>query len=443
MSRHENRATANTPSRREFLKTSSLLAGGAIAGSLSLGRSAHAAGSDVLRVGLIGCGGRGTGAAGNALNADPKAKLVAMGDAFADRLEGSLKGFKGGEHGDRVDVPKERCFVGFDAFEKVLASGVDVVILAEPPHFRPQHLKAAIAAGKHVFCEKPVAVDAPGIRSVLETCEEAKKKNLNIVSGLCWRYHNGVRETMKRVLDGGIGDILSMQETYLAGVLWERPRQPQWSEMEFQMRNWYYFTWLSGDHNVEQHVHSLDKAVWAMHDQPPLRAWGLGGRQVRTDAKFGDIYDHHAVAYEYPKGVTVYAYTRQQAGAYSDVSDIFTGTKGRANILKHQIDDLDGNPIWRFKGEGGNMYDIEHQALFAAIRSGKPINNGLYMARSSMLAIMGRMVNYTGKALTWDEAINSQQVLAPKCYAWDAEPPTKPDKHGRYAVAMPGVTPFE
>jgi len=435
-SKHDRKPSS---SRRDFLKASSLIAGGALAGGLSIGRAAHAAGSDVLKIGLIGCGGRGTGAAGNALNADPHAKLVAMGDAFADAIERSLGGLKA--YGDRVDVPPERRFVGFDAYQKVIDSGVDVVLLCEPPHFRPRHLKAAIDAGKHVFCEKPVAVDAPGVRSVLATCEEAKKKNLSIVSGLCWRYHNGVKETMKRVLDGAIGRILTIQETYLTGFLWERPRRPEWTEMEFQMRNWYYFTWLSGDHNVEQHVHSLDKALWAMHDEPPIRAWGLGGRQVRVDPKFGDIYDHHAVAYEYP-GVTVYAYTRQQAGAYSDVSDIFVGTQGRANILKHQIDDLDGKPIWRFKGEGGNMYDLEHQALFQAIRSGKPINNGLYMARSTMLAILGRMVNYTGKALTWEEATNSKQDLSPKVYAWDAEPPTKPDKNGRYPVAMPGATPF-
>ena len=316
-------------SRRHFLKTSTAVTAGVLAGGLSLSRSAYAAGNDLLKVGLIGCGGRGTGAAANALNADPNAKLVAMGNVFPDRLAGSLKGLKD-EYGNRVNVPSERCFIGFDAYRKVIASGVDVVILTEPPHFRPDHLKAAIEAGKHVFCEKPVAVDAPGVRSVLATCEKAKEKNLSIVSGLCWRYHPGVRETMKRVLDGAIGEILAIQETYLAGTLWERPRQKEWTEMEFQMRNWYYFTWLSGDHNVEQHVHSLDKALWAMHDEPPLCAWGLGGRQVRTEAKFGDIYDHHAVAYEYPKGVTVYAYTRQQAGCPIDVSDIFHGTKGRA-----------------------------------------------------------------------------------------------------------------
>ena len=248
MPRSQNNSHPSVSSRRDFIRTSTLAASGLVAGGLSLGRSVHAAGSDVLKVGLIGCGGRGTGASGNALNADPNTKLVAMGDAFSERIEGCLKGLK--SYGDRVDVPPERRFVGFDAYKKVIESGVDVVVLAETPQFRPKHLKAAIDAGKHVFCEKPVAVDGPGIRSVLATCEEAKRKNLSIVSGLCWRYHNGVRETMKRVLDGEIGRILTIQETYLTGLLWERPRQPQWTEMEFQMRNWYYFTWLSGDHNV-------------------------------------------------------------------------------------------------------------------------------------------------------------------------------------------------
>jgi predicted dehydrogenase len=427
-------------SRRDFLKTSTLAAAGAVCG-LSLSRSVHAAGSDVLKVGLIGCGGRGTGAAANALNADPRAKITALADVFPEKVENSLKGLKQG-YNERVDVPPERCFTGFDAYQKLLQSGVDVVILAEPPHFRPRHLKAAIEAGKHVFCEKPVAVDAPGVRSVLDTCKLAEQKGLSVVSGLCWRYHNGVRETMKRVLDGAIGDLLAIQETYLTGFLWERPRKPEWTEMEFQMRNWYYFTWLSGDFNVEQHVHSLDKALWAMRDQPPARAWGLGGRQVRTDKKFGDIYDHHAVVYEYANGVRVSAFCRQQGGCYSDVSDIFIGTKGRCNVLKHQIEDLAGNTVWKFQGEGGNMYDLEHQALFAAIRAGKPINNGQYMAYSTMLAILGRMVDYTGKVLTWDEAIQSKQVLAPSDYRFDATPPVVPGPDGSYPIAMPGQTKF-
>ncbi|MHB1035646.1 MAG: Gfo/Idh/MocA family protein [Pirellulales bacterium] len=402
-------------SRRDFLKQSTVLAGGLVAGSLAIGRSAHAAGSDTLKVGLIGCGGRGTGAAKNALDADKNTKLTAMGDAFADSLQASLKSLKG-ELGDRVDVPAERCFSGFDAYQKVIDSGVDVVILAEPPHFRPAHLKAAIAAGKHVFCEKPVAVDAPGYRSVLETTEEARKKNLNLVSGLCWRYYPNTRETMKRVLDGAIGDIMAMQVTYNAGELWHRGRKPEWSEMEYQMRNWYYFTWLSGDHNVEQHIHSLDKAAWAMRDEPPVKATGLGGRQVRTDAKYGNIFDHHAVVYEYANGVRLYSFCRQQNGCSADVSDHFMGTKGRCNVLGGYS--ITGETNWRYRGPDVNMYDAEHQELFASIRAGKTINNGQYMAKSTMLAILGRMATYTGQTITWEQAINSKENLTPAKYEW-------------------------
>jgi predicted dehydrogenase len=430
--------SASQGNRREFLRTSTAVAGGALLGGLSLARSAHAAGSDVLKIGLIGCGGRGSGAAGNALNADAGAKLYALGDAFEDRLQGSLHGLKE-QYKDRVDVDASRQFVGLDAYQKVIDSGVDVVLLATPPHFRPIHLKAAVEAGKQVFCEKPVAVDAPGVRSVLATAELARKKKLNLVSGLCWRYHRGVKETMQRVLDGAIGNIRAIQETYLTGPLWNRLRKPDDTEMRYQVRNWYYFAWLSGDFNTEQHVHSLDKAMWAMHDQPPAKAWGLGGRQVRTDAALGDIYDHHAVVYEWANGVRVYSYCRQQAGCYSDVSDHFLGSLGEADILKHKIT---GKNPWHFEGEGGNMYDLEHQALFAAIRSGQPINNGVYMAQSTMLAILGRMVDYTGRTLTWDEALASQQLLAPAAYTWDAEPPTRPDSDGRYPVAMPGQTKF-
>jgi predicted dehydrogenase len=435
-----SRARASQPSRRDFLKSSTAIVGGALAAGLSVGRSAHAAEDGTLKVGLIGCGGRGTGAAGNALNVDPNTKLTAMGDAFADRLENSLGSLQK-KYGDRAAVDADHRFVGFDAYRKVIDSGVDVVILTEPPHFRPKHLQAAVEAGKHVFCEKPVAVDAPGIRSILASSEQAEQKGLSIVSGLCWRYHPAVQETMKRVLDGAIGDILSIQETYLTGELWHRGREDDDTEMRYQMRNWYYFSWLSGDFNCEQHVHSLDKALWAFHDEPPIRAWGTGGRQVRTDPKFGDIYDHHAVVYEYPNNARVHSYCRQQNGCFRDVSDHFLGTKGHADILKNQID-VWGQDSWRYRGPGGNMYDLEHEALFRSIRSGQPINNGLYMARSTMLAILGRMVDYTGQVITWEDAMNSQQVLAPSSYEWDAEPPVLPDENGHYPVAMPGVTKF-
>jgi predicted dehydrogenase len=434
-----NTNCSNSPaSRRDFLKTSGALMGAAMAGSLSVGRAAHAAGSDVLKIGLIGCGGRGRGAAANAMTADENTRLVALADPFPNQMQSSLDSLKK-SFGERVTATPDTCFDGFDGYRKVLDCGVDVVLLAETPHFRPLHLKAAIDAGKHVFCEKPVAVDAPGVRSILATSEEAKKKNLNIVSGLCWRYHRGVKETMQKVLDGAIGDIRAIQETYLTGFLWHRGREPDDTEMKYQLRNWYYFTWLSGDFNTEQHVHSLDKALWAMGDQPPERAWGLGGRQVRREPKWGDIYDHHAVAYEWPNGVTAYAYCRQQDGCYRDVSDHIIGTTGRCNVLKHQIE---GASPWRFEGDGGNMYVLEHEALFGAIRSGQAINNGQYMAYSTMLAILGRMVDYTGQVLTWEQAMNSQEKLAPETYSWDATPPTTPDDDGNYPVAMPGITKF-
>ncbi len=446
MAQLHGKCSVDRPSRRDFLKTSSALAAaGALSGSLAIARSAHAAGSDTLRIGLVGCGGRGTGAAENALGADKNCKLVAMADAFNDRLQNSLRALKKSDFADKVAVDPDHCFVGFDAADKLCQSGaVDVVILASPPHFRPVHLKAAVDAGLHIFCEKPVAVDAPGIRSVMASVEEAKKKNLNIVSGLCWRYDRGVQETMKRVLDGAIGEIKSIQETYLAAPISYYWRRPEWTEMEYQLRNWQYFYWLSGDCNVEQHVHSLDKASWAMHDQPPLRAWGIGGRQCR-DPKQGNVYDHHAVTYEYPGGVHVHAYCRQIPGCAWDVNDIIFGTKGQASLLANRIQAATN---WHFKSSkgafaAGGMYDREHQALFAAIRSGNTINNGHYMAQSTMLGIMGRMVDYTGQFLTWEQAINSKQRLAPARYAFDAVPPALRDKDGNYPAAMPGITRFE
>ncbi len=426
------RFPSSVPSRRDFLKTSTAAAvGGAIVGGLSLSRSAHAGGDDVLKIGLIGCGGRGTGAAAQALAADKNVKLTAMGDAFADRLQQSLANLKQQTPAEKIDVAADRCFVGFDAYQKVIDSGVDVVLLCTPPHFRPAHFKAAVAAGKHIFAEKPVAVDAQGVRSVLATAEEAKKKGLSVVSGLCYRYDLPKRETIKRIHDGEIGDIVAINVNYNTGTLWMHPRKPEWSDMEWQMRNWLYFTWLSGDHNVEQHVHSLDKAAWVMKDEPPVKAFGLGGRQVRVQPEFGQIFDHHAVVYEYANGVKLFAYTRQQAGCSVDVSDYVMGTKGTADVMHHEIKGADK---WRYRGEKPNMYQVEHDELFASIRSGNPIDNSLYMARSSMMAIMGRMATYTGQTITWDQAMNSKEDLTPPKYEW-----------GPLAVApvaMPGITQF-
>ena len=436
---HREKGASST--RRNFLRqTAAGIAAFASAAPAAVSRMAHAAGSDILKVGLIGCGGRGTGAVANALAADPNIQITALADIFEDHVLSCWERVKKLDP-KRVVVDREHCFSGFDCYKHLLESGVDVVLLCEVPHFRPKHLRACIEAGKHVFCEKPVAVDAPGIRSVLESTELAKQKGLSIVSGLCWRYHFAVQETMKRVLDGAIGKIVAMLETYNTGHVGRSvPRDPKWSEMEFQIRNWYFFTWLSGDHNVEQHVHSLDKASWAMGDKPPLRAWGMGGRQVKTDPRFGDIYDHHAVVYEYEDGTRLYSYCRQQPGCWNNTEDWFFGTKGTCNVLNGFR--ITGEVNWRYQGPSCNMYEEEHKALFRSIRSGQPINNGWYMSLSTMLAILGRMVNYTGKLITWEEALNSQEALVPSEYSWEGVPPTVPGPDGRYPVAIPGVTPF-
>lgn len=423
------------PSRRDFLKTSAVV-GGTIAGSLSLGRAAHAAGSDVLKVGLIGCGGRGSGAAIDALQADPNCKLTALADTFSDNLQKSLASIqeaaaREGMQPDRVAVDPSHSFVGFDAYKQLLATDVDVVLLATPPHFRPVHLKAAIDAGKHVFCEKPVAVDAPGVRSVLATAEKAKQKRLSIVSGLCYRYDLAKRELIKRIHDGAIGDIVTMQATYNTTPLKHHGRNPEWTEMEFQVRNWNYFNWLSGDFNVEQHVHSLDKASWAMNDIPPVRATGLGGRQCRRDDQGGNVYDHFAVVYEYENGARLYSFCRQMVGCSIEVTDHVFGTKGRAEMMKGVID---GEKRWKYRGPKVSMYDLEHQELFAGIRSGNPVNNGLFMAQSTMIGVMGRMAAYTGQTLTWDQCFRSQEDWTPAKYEWG------PMTTG--PVAKPGLTQF-
>lgn len=419
-------------SRRTFLATSSAAAAAA-ALPAALTAAAKPRRPDVLRVGLIGCGGRGTGAAKQALNADPGARLVAMGDVFEDHLETSLRNLAEDKRiADRLDVPADRRFTDFDNYAKVLEQDLDVVILATSPHFRPLHLRAAIDKGVHVFAEKPVAVDAPGVRSILESCKLATQKGLSVVSGLCYRYHDSRRALMERIHSGQIGDVVSMNANYITGELWHHERRENWSEMEYQMRNWLYFTWLSGDMIAEQHIHSLDVMAWAMKDAYPTSAVSMGGRQKRTDAKFGHIYDHFATIYEWDNGTKGYSFCRQQDGCYREVSDHIVGTKGRADIFKGVIK---GETDYRFKAERrSNMYQNEHDELFAAVRAGKPINNGEYMSHSTLMAIMGRMAAYTGQKITWDQALHSQENLTPEGYGWGDVANAK--------IAIPGLTKF-
>jgi predicted dehydrogenase len=440
-----DRIPAADTSRRDFLKTSAVtVTGAAVATYLSTVPNVHAGGSDMIGVGLIGCGsprgGRGRGAAYNCVNAGANVKLVAMGDLFKDHLDFTRNDLsKLGK--DKVDVPESNCFVGWNAYKDVIhCKGVDLVILATPPGFRPIHLAEAVAAGKHAFVEKPVGVDGPGVRSVLKTVEEAKKKNLSIVSGLCWRYDTGMRETFKRVLEGAIGEITALQCTYNTGPLWVIPREKGWSDMEWQVRNWLYFTWLSGDFNVEQHIHSLDKMAWVMGDRYPVKAVGLGGRQVRTEPVYGHIFDHHSVVYEYEGGVKLFSNCRQQGGCAHDVSDHIFGTRGTCDIdaMRSLFSIKADGKKWRYRPARGyrdrGMYQNEHDALIASIRSGKPINNGEYMTRSSLMAILGRMATYTGQVITWEQALNSEENLAPARYEF-GELKVPP-------VARPGETKF-
>jgi predicted dehydrogenase len=412
--------------RRRFLQASA---------AATLAQAVHADNNDTIRIGLVGCGGRGTGAAANSLKADANVRLVAMGDAFRDRLEGSLGQLRrDAALASKIDVPAEKQFTGFDAYQQVMDSGIDAVLLCTPPHFRPAHIEAAVRARKHIFAEKPVAVDAPGVRRVLTACEEARRQRLSVVSGLCWRYHNGMRETFRRILDGSIGDVVAIQCTYNTGTLWHRQREQGWSDMEWQLRNWLYFTWLSGDYNVEQHVHSLDKMAWTMGDKYPVKCFGLGGRQVRTGPEFGHIFDHMACVYEYENGVKCYSFCRQQANCANEVKDYVMGTRGKADIMRHQIT---GPTPWQYstaQARRDDMYQQEHNEFFASIRSGTPINNGEYMSKSTLLGIMGRMACYTGREITWNQALNSREDLSPPRYEWGTLPLP--------AVARPGITTF-
>jgi predicted dehydrogenase len=418
-------------SRRTFLKSAAATA----AASAVLAPAAFAAGNDILRVGLVGCGGRGTRAALDALQADPKVKLVAMCDAFTDRLQDSLGTLRRNKRfADKLDVTPDRCFDGFDGYQKLLNCGVDVVLLCTPPGFRPLHLRAAVEAGKHVFCEKPVAVDAPGVRSVIETAKLAREKNVSLCSGFCWRYDLGKRETIRRIHDGMIGDVGAMHVTYLTNTPWppRRGREQCGSDMEYQMRNWYFYTWLSGDFLVEQHCHNMDKAAWVFKGEMPVACYGVGGRQVRTDPKFGNIYDHFAVTFEYKSGAKLFSFCRQTDRCFSEVKDHVIGTKGSAQLMKHTIE-LPGGKGWEFGSESyKDMYQVEHDELFAGIRSGKPINDGEAAAHSTLMAILAREAAYSGQRITWKQMLESKQDLSPKQYAWGANPVAAVPTPGSY-----------
>jgi predicted dehydrogenase len=423
-------------SRREFLKTTATAVSATALGSLDLARSAYAAGSDVIRVGMIGCGGRCTGAALEAMNADPGVRLVAMCDIFMDRVKNQRQHLKS-QKPNQVNVDDEHCFTGFDGYKKVIET-VDVVLIANAAKFHPLHTKAAIEAGKHVFVEKPHAIDPQGIKTLRAACDLAKQKKLCVVSGLQSRHHPGYIETVKRIHDGAIGNVVAIEENFLRapyGVIW---RNPALTELQYQCSTQYHFNWLSGDDVVQSLVHNLDRSSWVMNDLAPVKCHGLGGRSTMTEEIYGNVFDHHSVVYEFASGVRLYAFCRTTTGCYDDSSSIILGSKGRASILACHIW---GETDWQWQGKG-NPYQIEHDKLFAAIRSGNPVNNGDYMARSTLIAIMGQISCYSGKQVTWDEISQSDFFYPPKpeeCRD-DMDPPVKPGPGKVYPVYLPGKT---
>lgn len=423
-------------SRRQFLRTSTAALAATAVGTLDLARSVHAAGSDIIRVGMIGCGNRNTGAALEALTADPGARLVAMCDIFMDRVRAKRAELKSRKP-EQVVVDDDHCFAGFDGYKKVIEAS-DVVLIANAAKFHPLHSMAAIQAGRHVFVEKPHGIDPAGVKLMRAACELARQKNLCIVSGLHSRYHPGYAETVQRIHDGQIGEVVSIEENFLRAPYGVIPRNPALTELQWQCSTQYHFVWLSGDDVVQSLVHNFDRARWVLREANPIRCHGLGGRSAMFDPIYGDVFDHHALVYEFPNGVRLYGFCRTTTGCYDESSSLVFGTKGRANITACRIT---GEKPWRWQGRA-DPYQIEHDKLFAAIRSGRPINNGDYMADSTLMAVMGQISCYTGKEVTWEQ-INASDFAYPpppeQCRD-DMEPPTRPGPDGRYPVYVPGKT---
>lgn len=424
--------------RRDFLKT----AAASTAFAAMTVPYVHAAGDDAIRVGVIGCGGRGSGAIEDCLAGAQNLKVHAVGDAFkvnADALRGRLTK----SHPNETDIPESRVFAGLDAYQKVIDSGVDMVILATPPGFRPQHLEAAVKAGKHIFTEKPVCVDGPGARKVLDAYEEANKKKLCIAAGTQRRHQTGYLETIKRIHDGELGDITAMRCYWNGNGIWFRNRADlakrgdKDTDLAYQVYNWYHFVWTCGDHICEQHVHNLDVCNWAL-GKHPIRAVGMGSRIARAVGKpeeVGNIFDNFAIDYEYEGGVHMLSMCRQIPGTVSDISESIAGSKGFCQVNAYSMRDLKGKQSWKFSGKDNAPYRQEHTDLVEAIRSGKQLNELKNVCESSLTAVMGRMSAYTGKAVTWDQALNSKDDTFPKNLSWDASAPVAP-------VAIPGKTPL-
>lgn len=425
--------------RRRFLQIAGLTAAVGVIGNNSASGSepfSKSNNTNTIKVGLIGCGGRGTGAAIQALRADKNVVITSLGDVFEDRLEEAYNALTT-TYPKKVKINVDDKYIGFNAYQKVVDSGVDVVLLATPPAFRPDHLAYAVNAGKHVFCEKPVAVDAPGVRKVLAAAKQAKDKKLSLVSGFCFRYDYANRALFSKVIDGEIGEIKTVTTFRYGGELSDQQSPVDETGIAYQIRNWYYQNWLSGDMLVEQAVHSIDMMSWAMNGRLPVKAIGTGGRQVRVAKKFGNIYDHFAIEYEYENGAKGFHFCRQQSGTASRNTVEVAGTMGDAKVTIGREHIITGANPWHYTGEKNNMYQTQHDVLFASIRSGKPINDGEWMANSTMIGIMGTIAAYTGQEITWEQAFNSEHSIGPKIedYDWDLEWENPP-------IPIPGITKF-
>jgi len=421
-------------SRRSFL---------AAAAALPIGASAYAAGSDAVRLGMIGCGGRATEGALQAMNADDGVRLVAMADIVPARIREKRAWLKE-RKGPQVAVDDDHCFAGFDAWRHVIES-CDAVLIACAAKFHPMYMMAAIHAGRHVFVEKPHAIDPAGIKVVEAACALAKQKNLSVLSGLQSRFWPAYRETIQRVHDGAIGDIVAIQETWLRPPYVLYPRTPGLSEIEYQASNQYHFHWLSGDDVPQTLVHNFDRARWAMREQSPVRCYGMGGRSTLHGEIYGSVFDHHAAVFEFAGGTRLYAFCRTIDNCYNENSSVLVGTKGRAFVTEGRIE---GETSWRYAGPkmystpNDNPYQIEQNEFYRSIRSGKPINSGHYMTGSTLMGIMGQMSCYTGREVTWSQVTASDFCYAPRPEDVRAttEPPVRPDANGIYPVFTPGVT---
>jgi predicted dehydrogenase len=421
-------APQSSPSRRSVLEGAAATAVSAAA-LASMSAVSYAADSQVLKVGLVGCGRRGRGAADDCVKASPNVQISAVCDLFEDHLRSGIGHLK--NLGPAFTATPDTCFSGFDSYKKVIATDCDVVILAAPPGFRPQHFAAAVEAGKHVMMEKPAAVDPAGVRSIIATAKIAKEKNLKVAAGTQRRHQTTYIETIQRIHDGQIGPVVSAQGYWLGDYKYYAPvhRKPEWSDMEWHCRNWNYFTWLSGDHIVEQHVHNLDILMWAI-GADPISCIGVGSRAVRTGPEFGHIYDNFALTYDFPNGVTATSLCRQMTGTQNYIGEVIQGTKGTArNGL------IEGQNPWKFEGKTANQYVQTHADLHDAIRNNKPLNEADQLARSTMMAVIGRMAAYTGKKVAWNWAMNDSKLdLTPPSYTMGPLPTPE--------VAVPGVTPL-